>query len=711
MYRFVFILCSVCLCLLPVWPHASYAETAAPASVSSQERIYELDLAKWHIYNDNSHAAETTDGFNDALKWAHDQGFNVFKVPAGTYLIAKGTDGTWDARGRINMVSDMKFWLDEKAVIQKEQNGFQGYTTLLVGVGVKNVTIAGGTYRGDRDTHDYSKGGTHEGGYGIATKGAINVTIDGVKTNNFTGDGLYIAGGSGYMQDLYENGFESGGLDDQGNLTKDSSKIRTKASWKLTDPSFDLTHSLIIDNGHQLPDVYDIYFYKANGTFLSKVKQQPQGKYVPIPAGSDSMRLAFSGTIQKGTYVEIWNRVQSTNITIRNADSSFNRRQGLSISGGKNVTVQNSAFHDIGGKGGTAPMAGIDVEGGAGDNGFINENITIKNNKFYKNSRYDVIFYDGHDGLLENNHLASTGAIGLAVSDPFTGATIKDNNFEGTSIYASHDVTFIGNAISDSLTHFDGPNINIKGMTATNTNFAISSSKPFGVTASDITINLTKKTAEAGLSIWLNPVHLTNVTITGAPALRAVSGGNVEGNIFDNLTVTGYNSTYGLDLPPGTYNNCVFNGPTDEGKAVPSVGKPGKYVFNNCSFTGYGGLAAGNENLDLTITNSKFNLSGNTSAISVTAAKKVHIENNQITASGITTASTEIIKLNDFWQKAQPNLILSATIKGNTITSNMEAVGISTMYVGTGAPAFQVWNNILNKAILKLKANDIHSNN
>lgn len=82
----------------------------------------------------------------------------MFKVPAGTYLIAKGTDGQWDTRGRINMVSDMTFWLDEKAIIQKETNGFADYSTLLVGVGVKNVTIKGGTYRGDRDTHNYSSG-------------------------------------------------------------------------------------------------------------------------------------------------------------------------------------------------------------------------------------------------------------------------------------------------------------------------------------------------------------------------------------------------------------------------------------------------------------------------------------------------------------------------------------------------------------------------
>lgn len=687
-------------------PSTSDTPTTGPIQVPTG-KTYELNLSQWQIYNDNTHAQETTDGLNKALIWAREAGYTVFKVPAGTYLIAKGTDGTWDSRGRINMVSDMTFWLDDKAVIQKETNGFEGYSTLQVGVGVQNVHIVGGTYRGDRETHDYSSGGTHEGGYGIVTKGAINVTIDGVKTLNFTGDGIYVAGGSGYMQDIYEPGFETGGIDDNGNSSAETNKIRTKSTWKITDPSFALTKAVIIDNGKKLPYTFDIFFYRADGSFLTSTKQQKQGKYISIPEGSSSIRLVFSGNLQSGNYLEIWNRIQSTGVIIQNSDSSFNRRQGLSISGGKQILVQNSVFHDIGGKGGTAPMAGIDVEGGAGDNGYINENITIRNNKFYKNSRYDVIFYDGHDGVLENNHLASAGAIGLAVSEPFTGATITNNNFEGTSIYASHDVTFNGNQISDSLTHFDGPNIAIRGMTATNTNFSISSSIPFGVTASDIIINLTKKTADAGLSIWKNPVHLTNVTIQGAPALRSVSGGNVQGNIFDNLTVTAYNSTYGLDLPPGTYNNCSFTGPEDGGKAIPSVGKPGEYIFNDCSFTGYGGIQAGNENLELTITNSRFHTKANAPAISVDSARKVIIENNEIVADGITSNSTEIIKLNDFWQKEKPNDIGFARIKNNSITSNMEAIGISTINVGTGAPAFDISNNNLKNAILKLKANDV----
>ncbi|WNR43797.1 right-handed parallel beta-helix repeat-containing protein [Paenibacillus roseipurpureus] len=699
---------------------SSSSETALPVTAVPQQEeevkeqegnVYALELERWHIYNDNSHPTETTDGLNQALQWAHDQGYTVFRVPAGTYLIAKGQNGTIDPHGRINMVSDMTFELDDQAVIQKETNGFQDYSTLHLGVGVKNAVIKGGTYRGDRDTHDYSSGGTHESGYGVLFQGAIDSRIDGVKTYNFTGDGLCVGGGGDFMQDVYEAGFETGGVDETGDLVNDASQIRTKVSYAITHPTFDLTHTLIVDNGSKLPHEYDLFFYRGDGSFLSHVKQQSQGKYVSIPDGAKAVRLTFKGQTQSGQYVEIWNRVQSTNVTVQNSESSFNRRQGLTINGGKNILVEHNSFHDIGGSNGTAPMAGIDVEGGAGDNGNINENVKIRNNAFYNNTRYDLILYDGSDALVENNHLASKGAIGLAVSDPFTGAVIKDNHFDGTTIHASHDVSFIGNTMNDAMTHFDGTHINIQGMVFTNALLSISSLTPYGVTASDIQINITDPAADAGLTIWKNPVHLTNVTIQGAPKLRAVTGEALEGNIFDNLKVIGYNATYGIDLPPGTYNHCVFEAPEGKGVEGPALVNGNTYLFNGCTIKG-NGLRADHALLDFTIRNSSFAISGNKSAIAVHAAKSVKIIDNTLEAMSLSADyPAAVIALNDLWQKDKPSDILQAIITGNTIRTNRAAAGISSLYAGVGAGPYTIENNTLYNAKLQLKSNDVRGNN
>lgn len=53
----------------------------------------------------------------------------------------------------------------------------------------------------------------------------------------------------------------------------------------------------------------------------------------------------------------------SKDITIASCTSIGNRRQGLSITDAKNVTVKNSSFHDTGG---TRPGDGIDIEPDAG---------------------------------------------------------------------------------------------------------------------------------------------------------------------------------------------------------------------------------------------------------------------------------------------------------------------------------------------------------
>ncbi len=109
------------------------------------------NLSRWGVYNDGTHALETTKGINSALKCAKENGYKSFKVPDGTYLIAKGSKPA-DSEARINIVSGMDFLLSNKAVLKKETNEFEIYSVLYLGANVKNVTVRGGTYIGDRDT-------------------------------------------------------------------------------------------------------------------------------------------------------------------------------------------------------------------------------------------------------------------------------------------------------------------------------------------------------------------------------------------------------------------------------------------------------------------------------------------------------------------------------------------------------------------------------
>ncbi|WP_410513543.1 right-handed parallel beta-helix repeat-containing protein [Paenibacillus sp. BR2-3] len=684
-----------------------------PMGVSSQDdtgtpSAQTIDLAKWGISNDGSHPVETTKGINEALVWANQNGITATTLPSGTYLI--------DKNSRINMVSDMLLELPSDTILQKERNGKERYELMYLGYGIKNVTLRGGTYMGDRENHDYSKkdspysAGTHESGYGIILEGASNIVIEGVKAVNFTGDGLVIGGFGTMVKDLYEGGLISGTLNEMGKPTKNTAKIRTKKAITLSNPIFKTEHFFELSNMMKIKTAFEVYFYAANGTFMKKVQAKIR-EHIAIPNGASSFHLVFNQTSAKGAYLEIWNRVVSEKIDVKNSEFAFNRRQGITVGGANNVSIDGNMIHDIKG---VAPQSGIDVEGGYGENGHLNTNIFIRNNEFYNNAIYDVILYDGHTATVEGNHMASKGAYGLAISETFKDAMVVNNHFDVSRIIAYHDATFLNNRLNDAGTYFEGPNLTIDGMEVTNGLFSVSSKKPFGIKVSNVNINITKK-VDAGLSISNQPIQLSNVTITGEPSLRSFAGTVATGSIFDNLKVIGYNSTYGLSLPPGTYNNSWFEGAEGGKFGTVSGSLGGKYVFDGCTFTtdttGAGVLFAENKNMELTIKDSTFNILGNTQAISVQAAKSVVIENNIINAKKLTSSGIEIIKINDYWKRNEPFDVLSVVIRGNTITSNLPANGISTQYAGKGAVPFIVKNNTLYKAKLALKANDKAGNN
>ncbi|RCW42500.1 right-handed parallel beta-helix repeat-containing protein [Paenibacillus prosopidis] len=690
----------ILLTQLTLLPNETFADS---------KQDYLIELSRFGIRNDGTRPVETTKGINDALKWASKNGKTKTSLPSGTYLI--------DKNSRINMVSNMIFELPSDAVLRKETNDKERYQIIYIGYGVKNATLKGGNYEGDKDKHNYSKkdnrhsSGTHEGGHGILVEGAVNVTIDGVKATQFTGDGLVLGGHNTLAKDLYEGSFISGAIDDKGKNISNSKKIRTKEPLNFSNAIFKSEREFELTNAIKLPRTFDIFFYKSNGSFIKKLANVKVRDILQIPDGAALFHLVFEQSTKKGAYIEFWNRAVSKNVVVQNSEFSFNRRQGITVGGADNVLITNNSLHDMKG---TMPQSGIDLEGGFGENGNRNSNITIKSNKFYKNASYDVILYDGRDAIVEDNHLASKGAIGLAISDPFKGALIKNNHFDGSRIIAAHDATFIGNRMNDSFTTLEGPNIKIDGMVFTDSMFNVSSKVPFGISVSNVTIHNNKK-SDSGLSIWGKPIHIKNLTIIGEPKLRSVTGGVAEGSIFDNLKVIGFNNTYGLSLPPGTYNNCEFQGA--EGGKIGSIGAvlAGKYVFDKCSFkaspTGSVNLVGAHPGLDLTIKNSTFEVLGNTQAISIESAKNVLFENNTITANKLTSEKTEIIKLNDYWKRDEKHDILNAVIRGNTITSNIAAIGISTVYAGVGAPPYTIENNTLYKAKLALKKNDIVKNN
>ncbi|MFC5406775.1 right-handed parallel beta-helix repeat-containing protein [Cohnella soli] len=676
-----------------------YSESPSP----STQTAYVVELSKWSIYNDGTHAVETTQGINNSLAWAHKSGISSILLPAGNYLIDKDS--------RIEMVSNMTLELSPDATLTKETNGKERYELLRVGPDITNVTLKGGTYNGDKATHNYSNKdnkysyGTHESGFGILLEGASDVKVEGIKAFNFTGDGLAIFGYGTIITDLYENAFLSGGIDAKGKKVKDTSRLRTAKPLYFKHEVFKNANTFEFSNRQNLPKAFEVAFYRADGTFISKTAANIQ-EPITIPAGADYCYAIFQQKSAKKAYLEMWHRTVSQRVTITDSEFAYNRRQGVTVGGADEVLLENNSFHHMKG---TAPESGIDVEGGFEVNGFLNSRITIRNNEFYDNAAYDVILFDGKDAVVEGNHMASKGVIGLAVSPPFTGATIKSNHFDGTRIIAEHDAVFTDNRMNDAMTRFVGPNIRIDGMELTDSTFGVSAKVPFGVEVANVTItNATKK--DTGLSIWDQPIRVTNMTIQGEPALRSISGNVKPGSIFDNLRVIGYNGNYGLSLPPGTYSRCLFEG-SDGGKlGMVRADLSGSYTFDRCVFkpgkSAMGALIAENVGMALTITNTRFELSGDTQAVSVQAARSFDFRRNAVFAEYLTADNIEIIKINDYWKRNEEYDVKSVNITGNSIRTNRTAFGISTLYAGKGAPAYSVHYNTLTRAKLLLKEND-----
>ncbi|WP_168121698.1 right-handed parallel beta-helix repeat-containing protein [Paenibacillus sp. HB172176] len=683
--------------------------TGADESAFKQQ-LHQIDLKRWGIYNDGTHAVETTEGLNKALAWAHEEGIHAATLQPGTYLI--------DKNSRIDMVGDMRFELTPDVILQKETNGMEHYELLAVDYGANNVILRGGTYLGDKDTHNYEgkdnphTWGTHESGFGIALYGVDSVTIDGVKASQFTGDGLIIGGHGTMAKDIYENNFESGSLDESGKELAAKGYIRTIEGFDLTLPIFQERKEFELANPISLPNLFDMYFYDSQNKFISKLTGKKARDIISIPEGAARLQLVFKQEGWSKAYIELWNRTVSTNVVVKNSEFSYNRRQGITVGGADGALIENNELHHIKG---TAPQSGIDVEGGFGDNGNRNSDIIIRGNAFHDNAAYDVILYDGKDALVENNHMASKGLIGLAVSEPFTGAVVRGNHFDGTRIVAYHDVTLLDNKLNDSYTTLIGPRIKVNGLAVTDGIFSISASQPFGVSASNVTIDSRNKDVESGMTLSGKKVILNHITINGESKLRSFSGNSEAGSIINHLKIIGYNSKYGLSLPPAYYNYCEFEGAAGDSTGAVGISSAGLYSFNHCRFstssTAAASIIADHPDLQLTIMNSSFELGGDSSAISIQSAKKARIENNDIKANALAFEKTEIIRINDYWKREEAADVLNAVIRGNRISTNIAAIGISTLYAGAGAPAYDVSLNQLTKARYALKDNDTDEGN
>lgn len=158
--------------------------------------VYTIENKRFGIDSTGKNARATTDGINEALNWAIQQGYTTVKFQTGNYMIQCNwrnryiapTDGIMVPSGLTLDLGDSTFMM--------EPNSYPEYTIFAI-VNQQNVTIKNGTLIGDLDDHIYAKSDsspTHEYGFGICISASTNVLIQNVTISKMTGDGIIVEG-------------------------------------------------------------------------------------------------------------------------------------------------------------------------------------------------------------------------------------------------------------------------------------------------------------------------------------------------------------------------------------------------------------------------------------------------------------------------------------------------------------------------------------
>ncbi|MBS4179134.1 right-handed parallel beta-helix repeat-containing protein [Lederbergia citrea] len=670
------------------------------------EKTYQLDLSKWGVFNDGTHPKETTKGFNEALKWAQREGYTTFYVPAGTYLVSKGLSDS-DPEARINMVSNMTFLLDDKAVIQKETNGYEIYSTLFLDSEVENVTIKGGTLRGDRDTHDYSQQGeategTHEWGNGIDTAGAKNIVVDSVKIERFTGDGIEIGGEVIYGGYITGDDLEIGGINDNGELIEQNGKIRSN--------NYDVQNfnNPIYKNPHYrnvmmwIPDGvdgnYDIFFYEKDGSFIKAERDlhfNSTWGYSLIPDDVDFFRVVFNSHSTKGVEVNRMTVAITTNMTIKNCDIGNNRRQGITVGASDDIKIIDNEIHHTHG---IAPESGIDIEPGF----FPAINTLIKGNQFLNNKIHMVFAYGGN-AIVEENYFGPNvgGGVGFSINPEYHGATVRKNKFESSNFVTWGNTEFLNNTLQLSSAVFDGgSDVNIDGIEGVDSSLSFTQTESDGIKVSNVTLTSSGQDIQGGIAVYGKPLKMKDITLQGN---NYFSG---DGNSDSEYHHINFINTPEISLALGKYNDCSAIA------AEFALNIPGKISLEKCKFINTT-LYTYNEKTEATIQQSTFENDQDHIGQVVLAleAKNVKVLGN--TFNIVTSKNTEypIIQIGRDASENDPTKVFGASIKGNIISTNITRNGIDTSNGGIGAPSYEIENNILSNSYVNLKNNDINFNN
>lgn len=682
--------------------------------MSINTTAYVLELDVWGVsntvtdFNNKTLSMANSNGINNALTWASQQGYTEFMFPKGTYLI--------DETNPIQPKSFMTLNLNG-STLRIRNNGIAHYSVICYKQNLVFSRVTNGIIQGDRYNHNYTTPGeasTHEWGMGVffpnttdPTKGegtnTLFTTIDNIEFLDLTGDGVSLFSNQGMVYATttptksYAITFEPGSISTtDGSLKEDSSKIRSNIFLDLTNTQIVKwkTFGIYGDVSYQsvgseidgtLP--FDIIFYNPNGTFNSSLTNIDFFDEIPLPAGATSAKIVLhqsnvpssSGngltlrcmTIPKFTFIE-------------KCHIHHTRRLGIALQGAKFVWVRNNEIHHISG---TAPQAALDVE----DNYALNQNLWIEDN-FLHDNILQLIFVKGKNFHVKNNKIER--GIGITGYPGVKKLFIEGNYFKDTSAQINGECIISNNQIHRSNIGIGNGTVEpaiVDNNIFTNASLNVSRPKAYCVSVSNcrFTVDSDYSTAitGAGFGAGTFPQTMTNCTFEGyLSSSSLIFDGDVnaaEGWTYSNvlfLNTKKPNNNGGIKIPNGTYIGCGFN---NTGNLVTYK----NVEFMGCIFTwdSYNLFSFTGSNNDLArYINCTFK-GGTSSAFYFSALTKGRFEliNNYFEYPNATSTSLGVI--DGFWSNVTGGTLL---LDGNRFKSNLDMKAVNAP--GVTSDAFQV---------------------
>lgn len=436
--------------------------------------IYMVELDRWGIKNDATFPLQTTQGINNAFVWARDNGFQTVQLPEGKYLI--------DKNNVINFCDNTTYRL-YNCIFIKESNNLPKYNILLCD-GIKNVNIEGAIIKGDRETHDYSSGGTHEWGHGIQCKDlCYNILIKDCEISECTGDGVVTSmdfSALGGMQ--HPAHFAQGDLNSKGELDS------TKSDYTTVTKFFDVTGSLVKSVGYFYysgdgyggygtgsnlnKTIIKVHFYAEDGSYLGyRNTRTYEFVYLnSMPANTKKVRFSFlqNYALMNGNLHYVLCAKIPQYINVSNSKLYQNRRLGASVNGGRFVTFDSCEIFNnsnpMSRSVGCNPGYGIDVEDGY----MTNQKITVRNTHVYDNRAGAFICISTRGVFLENNKFKGIVSFGGSGDDYASLNNVYYGPISGRSITSGLEAdgtfcSFTNDSIFGQMCNIAGGNTTLDG--------------------------------------------------------------------------------------------------------------------------------------------------------------------------------------------------------------------------------------------------------